>query len=210
MATNSITLRLVTNVGSLAHTCQTDAVLIDGEAPGTGGGRVGGVIAPRGVIPVARGGDLGDPGTTIRRWAHGQTHPDIGKYGRLSTTQADRRLDLSYGPYTDPPMSYSEHLLGSFATLAGDLDGVEVAAASEMVWQVEAKKGVDNGPTGHQIRVKVYHRTSGGTETFLYYEDSSELSTSFAYYPMSMFFEETWGTNELLVAKYYATLGFEV
>lgn len=158
-----------------------------------------GVIHPTGIIPVPRAAVAG---TTLFRSAR-DTASDIGGYRKL--TSAIRGLFLTRtATFTGTPIPTGEQAIEEYATDAGDMDGV-VSNASTREFGIRAQKDVGGGTEECYVRMEVYHRTTGGTETLLASWTTPNLTdATWVDYTEDLTITQSWGTNERLVAKLVA------
>lgn len=204
MASNEFHFRcLVPSIGT-PITGESWGVITDGEVAPTLG--IGEIIEPNMVsAPVM--GDPGDPGTDTTRYFWDQTNASISGYRRLRTTSTGIRT-TKIVTFEDDPPELQEVLVDEFATSSGDMDGVSVNG-STMTWRIHCK--ALNTPGGaSSALLRLYHRTTGGTETLLQEVNTGPLSNAFEDHDLEFSFTQAWDTGEFLVAKVYALSGLEV
>lgn len=154
-----------------------------------------GVIQPVGVLPRIQAADAG----ILKKWSAFTTASDIGLYRSLftsSTGQYQTRLTT----FSGTPIPTGEQVIEEYATVIGAMDDVSVNGSTEEL-AVRAKKDVP-GTQVCKVRVDVYHRTTGGTETLLAGFTTPELTSGFANYAGDVTFTRSWATDERLVVKF--------
>ena len=154
-----------------------------------------GIIQPVGIIPVP---SVGSAGTLKTHFAE-ELASDISNYSKLTVlTAGERRIQKV--TFTGSPIPTGEQTIEEYATDAGVMDGIE-SNNSTVEAAVRARK-VPDATEVNKVRVEVYHRTTGGTETLLGSFTTPDLTGSFVNYTGDVTINRSWGTNERLVAKF--------
>ena len=151
-------------------------------------------IIQLGVIPVIQPAAAG----TLVQHRATSTTSDIGGYRKLA--------GLSLGLYTTrtttfdgTPIPTGEQPIEEYDRSGGVIEGVESNNSTETVG-VRARK-VTPGAQVCKVRMEVYHRTSGGTETLLGSFTTPDLTSSFANYEGEVTIDQAWATGERIVLK---------
>ena len=161
----------------------------DGEVAGSMG------IIQLGVIPVPSAGSAG----TLKTHFAEELASDISNYSKLTVlTAGERRIQKV--TFTGSPIPTGEQTIEEYATDAGVMDGIE-SNNSTVEAAVRARK-VPDATEVNKVRVEVYHRTTGGTETLLGSFTTPDLTGGFVNYTGDVTINRSWGTNERLVAKF--------
>jgi len=179
-----------TGFGGIEDVCQGD--IRDGERAA-----VPNIIRSKGTLPVQ--GDAG----TVRTWLTiNANHPIIGGYKKIQTSlprDFDPQTIATSMPEAGP--FPEEVLIEEFASIAGQMDGEDSNTSTTEFWIVASKAATSSDA---KVRVDVYHRTTGGTETPLGSFTTPILTTSLVKYTECITITQSWLTNELLVFKYTA------
>ena len=154
-----------------------------------------GIIQPVGIIPVPSA----SVGGTLRKHMAVGTLSNIGGYRKL-TALAVGIFVTEKVTFTGTPIPTGELTIEEYATDAGVMDGIE-SNNSTVEAAVRARK-VPDATEVNKVRVEVYHRTTGGTETLLGSFTTPDLTGSFVNYTGDVTINRSWATNERLVAKF--------
>ncbi len=163
----------------------------DGEAAAKTG-----IIRPTGILPVIQAANAG----TLATWnAFENAHADIAGYRLLAGILTGQFKQLRVTFVGDPAIPTGEMIFDEWATTAGAMDGVE-SNNSTVTASIRGRKTVP-GTEECKIRIDIYHRTTGGTETLLDSFTTPDLTSSFANYTGDVTLDGSWADDELLVAK---------
>ena len=192
MAAINITVRRFTSPGTTVTTT-TLSDIRDGETAGGGGGRI---IQPRSVW--RKGGGAGNPGT-LHEYIIRNSASDISGYLLAEESNIVRGTSdqVVAAPNTGP--FPQENSFEEWSTAAGVMNGIS-SNGSTTAFKVEAKKAAS--PEDVWLKIRAYHRTTGGTETLLDEDIVGPLDTTLTQYSVNLTISQSWGTNERLVIKY--------
>ena len=168
----------------------------DGFVPATT--RTPRIIQPVGVIGVSGSAEIG--GTTRGLSLYHAAHAVLGSdFEQLNDTVLDKEKTDSVSADTT-----SDEALEEWATDAGEMDGKSINAGKDMAYSISAKRATSTVEGAH-LEIKIFHRTTGGTETELAHVimDDNSLTTSYQFFTgtWSVSSNQAFGTNELLVVK---------
>ena len=172
-------------------TSQTFFEVIDGEV-------IASTLQPPIGGRVLRTRIVANAGDSTKWYAFHQAHSTISGYERLSTS--------NLGELTDEKCTaaaLANCAIEEYATLAGNMNDVIINTVSTMDWSITAKKDPVSTNEVH-IELKIFHRTTGGTETLIATIDTPNVTTSYVIYTgtWSVSSQVTFGSNEILVGKY--------
>ncbi len=194
MAGINVTVRRFNAIGLGTFTTGTLNDIRDGETAGSDAAMI---LRPVGLLA---GGEStpGDPGI-LHQYIIRPAASDIGGYLKLEESinykaNSDQVVaSTNAGPY--PELTNFEE----FSTDAGLMDGID-GNGSTTAFRIQAKKA--SSTEDIFMRIKAYHRTTGGTETLLDEVDVGPLDTTLTEYTGDLTTTASWGTNERLVLKY--------
>ena len=152
-------------------------------------------IIQLGIIPVPSA----SVGGTLRKHTATGISSDISGYRKLIALSSGIFITEKV-TFTGSPIPTGEQTIKEYATDAGVMDGIE-SNNSTVEAAVRARK-VPDATEVNKVRVEVYHRTTGGTETLLGSFTTPDLTGSFVNYTGDVTINRSWGTNERLVAKF--------
>ena len=190
MASLDIEMRDITRTKFAFDTAQSFTNIRDGEVVSSMG-----IIQPVGIIPVPSAGSAG----TLKKHIAENLASDIGGYRKLTALTVGA-LGILKVTFAGSPIPTGEQTIEEYATAAGIMDGIE-SNNSTAEAGVQARK-VPDGEEVNKVRVEVYHRTTGGTETLLGSFTTPDLTGSFVNYTGDITINRSWGTNERLVVKF--------
>lgn len=171
-------------------TATSFANIRDGEVIGSMG------IIQLGVIPVPIGGVAG----TLKTWNAESIASDlISGYRKLTALTVGLYATRTV-TFIGSPIPEGELTIEEYATDVGDMDGIDSNNSTETVG-VRARK-VPDASEVNKVRVEIYHRTTGATETLLGSFTTPDLTGSFVDYTGDVTINRSWGTNERLVVKF--------
>ena len=142
-------------------------------------------------------------GTTQKWFTWDLSHPSISGYKRLRFQNVGVDTVESV-TFSSPPLE-GEKVFEEFATSAGDLNNIQVRN-STMTFNIKTLHTNSGAERSIKVYVKIYHRTSGGTETLLA-EYTKEVGLNITednwhIFSESVTINQKFLVNEILVIKY--------
>ena len=153
---------------------------------------------PVGMIPVGQAGVAG----TLRKWrALSNSSSDIAGYRLLGQINTGVRQTLTV-TFSGTPIPTGEELFDEYVTALGATNGHESNNSTTEVG-IRGRKNIAGGTEVCKIRIDVYHRTTGGTETLLDSFTTPDLTNgTYVDFAGNVTINRAWGTDERLVTKF--------
>ena len=195
MATVTIDFQHVASSKFIFDTATSFAKIRDGEVAAVPLG----MITPFGVIPVEQAA----VGGILRKFrAFSNASADIAGYRLLAKIDTGARGTLTVAFVGTPVPPTGEELFDEYVTVLGEMDGQESNNSTTEVG-IRGRKDTAGGTEVCKIRIDVYHRTSGGTETLLDSFTTPDLTNgTYVDFTGNVTIDRTWGTDERLVTKF--------
>lgn len=126
------------------------------------------------------------------------TVSDIGGYRKLSGLTTGRYTTV-LTTFSGTPIPTGEQPIEEYDRAGGTIEGVDSNGSTTTI-AVRARKVVP-GSQVCKVRMEVYHRTSGGTETEIARWTTGNLTGTFANLSSTVTIRQSWATGERIVLK---------
>lgn len=126
------------------------------------------------------------------------TGSDIGGYRKLSGLNVGMYATV-LTTFSGTPIPTGEQPIEEYDRSGGTIEGVDSNGSTTVV-AVRARKVVP-GTQVCKVRMEVYHRTSGGTETLLDSWTTANLTSGFVDLSGTVTIRQSWVTGERIVLK---------
>lgn len=126
------------------------------------------------------------------------TGSDIGGYRKLSGVAVGQYTTV-LTTFSGTPIPTGEQPIEEYDRSGGTIEGVDSNGSTTAIG-VRARKVVP-GTQVCKVRMEVYHRTSGGTETLLDSWTTGDLTSGFVDLSSTVTIRQSWATGERIVLK---------